>query len=289
MKMPAFNSIQSPAFAIGGVGGSGTRLLAKALSRIGCYIGHDLNVEHDNLTFTLLFKRQGAMDASDDEFDDLLNILFRSMTQPTVEWSSADRRLIGKAVKELGVIPLHPLEWREVRADKMQQSAEVCAQHQVWGWKEPNTHLVIDRLMTRLPRLKYVHVRRNGLDMAFSENQNQLKLWGQTLLGVSPSTQPEPALSLAYWCAAEQRVLQIVDRLGRHADFHVVDYDQLCADPLVQWEALLRFLNLKVDPPTLSELVQMVNKPISSGRYLSHGTSCFSENDLAFVRSLGYI
>jgi hypothetical protein len=38
----------------------------------------------------------------------------------------------------------------------------------MWGWKEPNTHVVLDRLWAELPRLKYVHVRRHGLDMAFS-------------------------------------------------------------------------------------------------------------------------
>ena len=42
---------------IGGVGGSGTRVLAEILSLFGFYLGNDLNGAKDNLVYTLLFKR----------------------------------------------------------------------------------------------------------------------------------------------------------------------------------------------------------------------------------------
>lgn len=42
---------------IGGVGGSGTRVVAELLENLGFYIGSDLNTASDNLTYTLLFKR----------------------------------------------------------------------------------------------------------------------------------------------------------------------------------------------------------------------------------------
>ena len=43
--------------AIGGVGGSGTRLIAQLLREAGFYLGGDLNPALDNRWFTLLFKR----------------------------------------------------------------------------------------------------------------------------------------------------------------------------------------------------------------------------------------
>jgi len=43
--------------AIGGVGGSGTRLIAQCLKELGYFIGSDLNESNDNLLFTALFKR----------------------------------------------------------------------------------------------------------------------------------------------------------------------------------------------------------------------------------------
>jgi hypothetical protein len=46
-----------------------------------------------------------------------------------------------------------------------------------WGWKEPNTYIILEKLNEYYPNMKYIHLIRNGLDMAFSENQNQVKLW----------------------------------------------------------------------------------------------------------------
>jgi len=40
-----------------GVGGSGTRIMAKLLSELNYYIGNDLNEALDNMTFTFLFRR----------------------------------------------------------------------------------------------------------------------------------------------------------------------------------------------------------------------------------------
>jgi len=60
--------VRSDGIAIGGVGGSGTRLVAGALAAAGYFIGYDLNEASDNLTFSLLFVRREILDASDDEF-----------------------------------------------------------------------------------------------------------------------------------------------------------------------------------------------------------------------------
>jgi hypothetical protein len=54
---------------IGGVGGSGTRLIAQMLKELGFYLGSDLNSANDNLWFTLLFKRIEILSASDEEFE----------------------------------------------------------------------------------------------------------------------------------------------------------------------------------------------------------------------------
>jgi hypothetical protein len=43
--------------AVGGVGGSGTRVIASLVSSLGYQIGNNLNRAQDDLTFTVLFKR----------------------------------------------------------------------------------------------------------------------------------------------------------------------------------------------------------------------------------------
>ena len=70
-----------PNIVIGGVGGSGTRLIAMIVASLGLNIGNDLNESFDNLTFTLLFKRHNILKISDEEFNKLL-ILFEKSFNP---------------------------------------------------------------------------------------------------------------------------------------------------------------------------------------------------------------
>jgi hypothetical protein len=46
---------------VGGVGGSGTRIIAMILSSLSINIGRDINEAFDNLTFSLLFKRKDIL------------------------------------------------------------------------------------------------------------------------------------------------------------------------------------------------------------------------------------
>ena len=77
-----------------------------------------------------------------------------------------------------------------------------------WGWKEPNTHVFLEHLAEALPALRYVHVMRDGVEMAFSGNQAQLHNW-HALYGVErPAHASEaPRASLRYWLRANERAL----------------------------------------------------------------------------------
>ena len=63
-------SSRSSVIAVGGVGGSGTRLIAAFLDRLGIYMGDDQNESLDNLWFNLLFKQHplGVFDPEDVAF-----------------------------------------------------------------------------------------------------------------------------------------------------------------------------------------------------------------------------
>ena len=56
-KSFAKTSSKTNPIAVGGVGGSGTRVVANFLEMLGFDMGSDINESLDNLTFTLLFKR----------------------------------------------------------------------------------------------------------------------------------------------------------------------------------------------------------------------------------------
>ena len=66
--------------------------------------------------------------------------------------------------------------------------------------------MVLPRLNVLMPRMRYIHVTRNGLDMAYGRNQNQPRLWGRRFLGIDP-IRVDPRYSLKYWVAAHQIIL----------------------------------------------------------------------------------
>lgn len=280
----------NPSFpvAIGGVGGSGTRVIAWALERLGYFMGHDLNHAHDNLSFTLLFKHRRMVDCSDAEFAAALDIFNRAMSGGDLTWSSLDLAHIDRAASDSDA-GIDVLNWCAARAEILKGLSARTFEKRNWAWKEPNTHMLVDRLFMHLPQLKYIHVRRNGLDMAYSNNQRQLMLWGEALLGVAPSTPPDPAQALAFWCAAERRFADIVVRSRLQEKVHVIDFDQLCIRPDVEWRSLIRFLGCAEDKHTVDNLVSLVIRPDTKNRRVSNDNSGFSNSDLAFVRSLHYI
>ena len=160
-----------PPVAIGGVGGSGTRLFAQILKKLNFYIGSDINDANDNLWFTLLFKRTEITSVSKQEFEELVRIFVSTMT--------GDSTLTKSQIKLIDSLALsnrtqHDTKWLKARATSIQSGQHPPTQIKDWGWKEPNTCLVINRLQMFMPDIKYIHVIRNGLDMAHSTNQNQL-------------------------------------------------------------------------------------------------------------------
>ena len=153
-----------------------------------------------------------------------------------------------------------------------------------WGWKEPNSHIVLDRLLAHFRNIKYIHVARNGLDMAHSSNQNQLKFWGQDFIG--RSYEITPRFSLQYWCIVHRRVLEIGRSMG--SNFLFLNYDNFCSNPESGIFELCEFLGLEDAKVSVPALIEMVDAPDSIGRFKQYGTSIFDENDVEYVKELGF-
>lgn len=263
--------------AIGGVGGSGTRLVAELLAKLGIDFGDDLNGSRDTLWFTLLFKRLEILRVDEREFDLLVRALVAGLRGGDPLPPAMARLLAGLAQSDR---PQHPSPWLQARVATLLDAAARPEHHGRWGWKEPNTHVVIERLWQRLPDLRYVHVVRHGLDMAYSSNQNQLQLWGRDALGEDgPST---PSRALAYWCHVHRRIQEL--HLGNRQRMYLLDYGAFCARPEQQAVPLLQFLGLPAhDLPGLADMI-VSPRP----RVPWEPLETFAPSDLAYLRSLGY-
>jgi len=170
--------------AIGGIGGSGTRVVAEILKRCGFYMGSDLNHSNDNLWFTLLLKRASwfIRKSAGDESDIHRGITLFHKAMLGQSYSARDLAFLLQATLDIAAHGHDHIQsgkgwWAFQRAQNILKARGGSAA--TWGWKEPNTHIFIQYLEHHFHHMKYIHLIRNGLDMAFSQNQAQLFNWGR--------------------------------------------------------------------------------------------------------------
>lgn len=268
-------------FAIGAVGGSGTRVIAQSVKELSCNIGSDLNPANDNLWFTLLFKRQNILEASNNDIEILWKIFVKGMEGN----SSFDQREID-LLRELSNDNRlqHSTAWLEKRVASLLQIEPFTNQKVWWGWKEPNTHVVIEKLYAINPTLKYIHVIRNGLDMAYSSNQNQTSFWGEQYTGVDYSSSPQ--YSLKYWCAVHKKMNLLSQKM--RANFLYLNFDDYCLNPGKELKRLLGFLGVGNTMVNRDKIQDLVKKPTTIGRYKQFGIDTFDPKDIKFVSDMGF-
>jgi len=280
MELSSLVRNQSPPIAIGGVGGSGTRLIATFLEELNFYIGSDLNQAKDNLWFTLLFKHIDILNYNDKQMSLTLNIFLQAMLS-NKELSTEQKSFVNSLIHNERHLPK---EFFYTRATSLFSNHNNHTVKTQWGWKEPNTHIVLDRLYKRLPTMKYIHVMRNGLDMAHSTNQNQQFLWGKIFHG--NEFKQTPYYSLKYWCSAHHRLLETSNKMGNN--FLLLNFDKFCLHPDKEVPKLLQFLEVSTDKLDLNKLKSLINAPSSIGRYKQYGLELFDKEDVNYVQALGF-
>lgn len=268
--------------AVGGVGGSGTRVIAQFLRAAGYYIGSDLNESNDNLWSSLLFNRLDAVVEPREVFATWVRMFYWRMSCPR-PWHPEDA--IFTAVNALAAKPRlqHTPDWLKKRAATFLAAAD-CEPRPVWGWKMPPIHVHIERLLELDSSLLYIHVVRNGLDMAFSTNRNQLRLWGPIFLGREVSLTPQDALR--YWCAAHRRIRTIAARFGDRMLF--VSFERFCTEPSAVCREICAFAGREVADDVVEQFAAEIAAPQSLGRFRDKSLADFDPADIAYVEEWGY-
>ena len=281
---------------VGGVGGSGTRVIAELLQMLGVFMGNDLNESLDNLAFTLLFKRRAWFYRNHKNKQQLtrgLSILKKTMTS-SGKFTFGEYMFLTKATLCM-TISGHNREkagngrWPLVRAKKILRAQNLeNASNTAWGWKEPNSHLILENIEAFFPGMKYIHCIRNGLDMAFSANQQQLYNWGP-LFGVNPAATAinVDEAAFRYWVEANRRAIETGKKLDP-AKFMLLNYDQLCDNPETGVKSIIEFLGLNTDEHLIERLIRLPARPSSARRYRNKNISWLSEEDAYFMKTLGF-
>ncbi|MGH2979421.1 MAG: sulfotransferase [Solirubrobacterales bacterium] len=225
-------AIDSP-LVIGGTGGSGTRVVTQIVFRAGRYMGARVNNSLDARPFARFDWRWG------------LRYLQRRFGEWTPEFEAELVRAHDEAVQR--------------------HLAAAGGDPVAWGWKHPHSYLMLPFLHQRHPGLRFLHMVRDGRDMAFSENQYQAERYGPTALGARWAG-PEPVRSAAYWAWGNTLAADDGQELGEK--YLCVRFEDLCADPVPTVRRLLGFAVPDADVDRFMEgSLRDISPPASLGRW----------------------
>jgi len=285
-------SIAMPPVVIGGCGGSGTRVVASLLQECGFNIGDDLNDAQDNLLFTFLFRvpRHHNKASKNAEYTNDLILLYKNLF-------FGQRSIL---IKNWNYIPQiwehlfcsvsfkfpYSLIWIVRRFLKIFSSKSRKTGR--WGWKEPNSQIYLKELVHYFPEMKYIHVIRNGFDMAYSRNQLQLHNWGH-LYSISKAEIEGslPQASLKYWVRSNTHSISTAKELLGQSCL-VVRFEDLCMHPEKTSLEIIKFLGVDEESCDLGFMKGLVVKPSTMGRYKSYDLDHMASEDIDGARLLGY-
>jgi hypothetical protein len=242
---------------IAGVSGSGTRVFQRVVRHSGRYMGTRLNVSEDALDFY--------------EFAD---------------------RWIGPYTSSLS-------RGEMVRDERMRREFLDCvARHRAsmedparpWGWKQPRSIHLLPFMRAVLPGLKFLHVVRDGRDVAFGEPTSLVLIGGDSILGPDRVNEVIPLRMMRFWDVVNARAADYGERqMGE--DYLRVRFEDLCAAPAETIRRILRFANSGDHEPTPAMLAEVV-PPRSLGRWRGQDRSlvaAVSEQGTRCLRRFRYL
>jgi hypothetical protein len=231
--VPAGVNVRGPN-VVGATGGSGTRVVARILRDGGMFTGDKLNPYEDAVEFGFYSDRW--IDSYFTSGGDLADGVREEMTA----------------------------DLRAVLADHL---SGLPAESVAWGWKEPRSIYLLRFWNETMPDVRFLHFVRDGRDLAFSENQNQLKTHGKAVLGDELRKAKTPVRSIALWNRVNAQAADYGEReLGER--YLRVRFEDLCAEPGPVVTSIYDFFGLEGDAAAIGEAA--VRPPETLGRWRSH-------------------
>ena len=228
---------------IGATGGSGTRVIHGVLETAGLFMGHGRKLNH-------------AGDAMDIEpvLDAYINPILTTTNTLDYEADDLPKKLRAAAGRDLVIAVARLLN-------------ALPAPQARWGWKNPRSMYILPLIHALFPEVRFIHLVRDGRDMATSDNQNQPRKHYQALFA-EPLNETDPSGSIRLWAAANLAVADWAERnLGER--YLRLRFEDLCAEPENGVRRNLEFAGFE-DPeiqPALVTAGETVAAPSSLNRW----------------------
>jgi hypothetical protein len=151
---------------------------------------------------------------------------------------------------------------------------------QPWAVKVPRNILALPFWHALFPNLKFIHVIRNGFDMAYSSDRNQLRWFGDLILSEAEQLQPDPIRQVAYWRAVNLDAAHFGEEtLGER--YLVLRFEDICSDPRWAYRRVCEFTGLR-KPARPWRAILGVRTPSTIGRWRGR-----PEDELAAIETAG--
>lgn len=245
-------ALASSPLVIGATGGSGTRVVARIARRAGYDLGSHLNDAEDALEFVGFHDRW----------------INRVM--------AAERRPLSSGETDQMICDFHSALRRHLPTHG--------ESGQLWGWKAPRSIYFLSFFHSLFPALKFIHVLRDGRDMAFSDNQKQLRQHGRVILSWRER----------WFAAGPLRSILLWDRVNRRAasygeaqlgcNYLAVRFEDLCRRPTRTVERILCFLGSKIDAPQVADAE--ISPPATLARWKTRPEAITQKLNAAAATSL---
>jgi len=174
-------------------------------------------------------------------------------------------------------------DFRETIAD---HCLPIAGAPRTWGWKEPRSIYLLPFFHRYLPALRFLHVIRDGRDMALSSNQNQLRKHGDAAR--IPHDLPPAARSIALWSWVNLEAARYgEERLGG-SRYLRTRFESLCERPAETARELMEFAGLDGDPWAAA---REVVAPATLGRWRDASPETIAELERVggpALRAFGY-
>jgi hypothetical protein len=137
---------------------------------------------------------------------------------------------------------------------------------QRWGWKEPRTIFLLPFMHARYPRIVTIQLIRDGRDMAFSGNQNQLRLYGPFVLSEEEQSSPEAVQSILLWSRINRAAARYAEQ-NLKANHMRIRFEDMCQHAERCIEEIFAFLKISVSPNLIEKAAGEIRIPDSVGRW----------------------
>ena len=216
---------------IGATGGSGSRVVAKIVQKGGMFIGNKRNHSEDSLEM----------------------IEYLSSKKITANWNS---HISAESYAQI-------IDKLENGLEDYLAGLDSISQAQLWGWKIPPSIFLLPFLHAQFPKIKCLHLIRDGRDMAYFDNQNQLRYLGPLLLNSEELSWKKPLQSIALW---NKLNLLTAEYGEKHlpSQYLQVRFEDLCLQPVSTIERIFKFFGLAGD------IERIARTEISTPKSLGH-------------------